>query len=244
MITFQDQIFMQFLTGFSVVAILMIAATGLAIIFGVCGVINMAHGEFIMIGAYCSYIVRQYIVGADFAYTLFLAIPLAFVIVGLLGLIVERAIIQWIYDRPLETLLATWGVGIALQVIAKLVFGSELKEAKVPRILEGGVRVIRFLQFPYYRMFLIVVAIVLLVLTFYVIFKTDLRLRLRPGRGGRRGAGADQDGIPGDGVQLRGRFLHGPRARRRRKFVGGRCRQRHHRRSRDGSLISDQQRHR
>jgi len=186
MITFQDQIFMQFLTGFSVVAILMIAATGLAIIFGVCGVINMAHGEFIMIGAYCSYLLREYIVGPNFAYTLFLAIPLAFAIVGLIGLLVERTIIRWIYDRPLETLLATWGVGIILQVVAKLVFGSELKEAKVPHILDGGVRVIRFLQFPYYRMFLIVVAIVLLALTFYIIFKTDFGLKVRAVRRNRR----------------------------------------------------------
>jgi urea transport system permease protein len=186
MITFQDQIFMQFLTGFSVVAILIVSAIGLAIIFGVAGVINMAHGEFIMVGAYCGYFIQQYIVGPSFAYTLFLAIPLAFVVVGLLGLIVERAIIQWIYDRPLETLLATWGVGIALRVLAKLVFGSELKEAKVPQVLEGGVRVVGFLQYPYYRMFLIVVAAVLLAITFYVIFKTDLGLKVRAVRRNRR----------------------------------------------------------
>jgi urea transport system permease protein len=177
---------MQFLTGFSVVAILIVSAIGLAIIFGVAGVINMAHGEFIMVGAYCGYFIQQYIVGPSFAYTLFLAIPLAFVVVGLLGLIVERAIIQWIYDRPLETLLATWGVGIALRVLAKLVFGSELKEAKVPQVLEGGVRVVGFLQYPYYRMFLIVVAAVLLAITFYVIFKTDLGLKVRAVRRNRR----------------------------------------------------------
>jgi urea transport system permease protein len=186
MITFHDQIFMQFLTGFSVVAILVIAAIGLAIIFGVAGVINMAHGEFIMVGAYCGFIVREYILGPEASWSLFLAIPVAFVIVGLLGLIVERGIIQWIYDRPLETLLATWGVGIALQVIAKLIFGSELKEAKAPAILEGGVRVIRFLQYPYYRMFLIVVAIILMALTFYVIFKTDFGLKVRAVRRNRR----------------------------------------------------------
>ena len=186
MITFEDQIFLQFLTGFSIVAILIIGAIGLAIIFGVAGVINMAHGEFIMVGAYCGFVIKQYVVGPDFAYTLFLAIPLAFVVVGLIGLIVERGIIQWIYDRPLETLLATWGVGLILQVIAKLIFGTELKEAQVPQILDGGVRVIRFLQYPYYRMFLIVFAIILLAITFYVIFKTDLGLKVRAVRRNRR----------------------------------------------------------
>lgn len=187
--TYSDQIFIQFLTGFSVVAILIIAALGLAIIFGIAGVINMAHGEFIMIGAYCGYFLQEYVVGPDFEYTLFLAIPVAFVVVGLLGLIVERTIIRWIYDRPLETLLATWGVGIALQVIVKLIFGTELKEAQVPDILEGGIRIIGFIRYPYYRIFLIVLAIVLLALVFYLLFKTDLGLKVRTVRRNRRMAG-------------------------------------------------------
>jgi urea transport system permease protein len=185
MITFEDQIFIQFLTGFSVVAILIIAALGLAIIFGIAGVINMAHGEFIMVGAYCGYILQQFVVGPDFGYTLFLAIPFAFVVVGTLGLIVERTIIQWIYDRPLETLLATWGVGIALQVIMKLIFGTELKEAQVPDILEGGVRIIGFIRYPYYRMFLIVFAIILLAAVFYLIYRTTLGLKVRAVRRNR-----------------------------------------------------------
>ena len=185
MITFEDQVFMQFLTGFSVVAILIIAAIGLAVIFGVAGVINMAHGEFIMIGAYCGYVIQRFVVGPDFTYTLFLAIPLAFCIVGLLGLLIERTIIQWIYDRPLETLLATWGVAIILQVVMKLIFGTELKEAKVPEILEGGVRVVGFMRYPYYRMFLIAAAIILLILTFYIIYKTDFGLKVRAVRRNR-----------------------------------------------------------
>jgi urea transport system permease protein len=186
MITFQDQVFIQFLIGFSVVAILIIAAMGLAIIFGVAGVINMAHGEFIMVGAYCGYVLQRYVVGPQFTYTLFLAIPMAFIVVGLLGLIVERTIIRWLYDRPLETLLATWGVGICLRVIMKLIFGSELKEAQVPDLLEGGVRIIGFIQFPYYRMFLIVFAIVLIAAVFYLLFKTDLGLKVRTVRRNRR----------------------------------------------------------
>jgi urea transport system permease protein len=174
-----QSIITQFLSGFSVVAILVIAALGLAIIFGVAGVINMAHGELIMVGAYTAAIVGK-LGGNTFA-----AIPVAFVVVGLLGLVIERGIIQWIYDRPLETLLATWGVGIILQVLVKLIFGPELYYAGAPKILEGGFRVIGRLPFPWYRLFLIVMAILLLLLVFYVIFKSDFGLKVRAVRRNR-----------------------------------------------------------
>jgi urea transport system permease protein len=174
-----QSIITQFLSGFSVVAILVIAALGLAIIFGVAGVINMAHGELIMVGAYTAAIVGK-LGGNTFA-----AIPVAFVVVGLLGLVIERGIIQWIYDRPLETLLATWGVGIILQVLVKLIFGPELYYAGAPKILEGGFRVIGRLPFPWYRLFLIVMAISLLLLVFYVIFKSDFGLKVRAVRRNR-----------------------------------------------------------
>ena len=174
-----QSIITQFHSGFSVVAILVIAALGLAIIFGVAGVINMAHGELIMVGAYTAAIVGK-LGGNTFA-----AIPVAFVVVGLLGLVIERGIIQWIYDRPLETLLATWGVGIILQVLVKLIFGPELYYAGAPKILEGGFRVIGRLPFPWYRLFLIVMAIFLLLLVFYVIFKSDFGLKVRAVRRNR-----------------------------------------------------------
>jgi urea transport system permease protein len=174
-----QSIITQFLSGFSVVAILVIAAIGLAIIFGVAGVINMAHGELIMVGAYTAAVVGK-LGGNTFA-----AIPVAFVVVGLLGLVIERGIIQWIYDRPLETLLATWGVGIILQVLVKLIFGPELYYVGAPKVLEGGFRVIGRLPFPYYRLFLIVVAILLLLLVFYVIFKSNFGLKVRAVRRNR-----------------------------------------------------------
>jgi urea transport system permease protein len=162
-----------------VVAILVIAALGLAIIFGVAGVINMAHGELIMVGAYTAAVVGK-LGGNTFA-----AIPVAFVVVGLLGLVIERGVIQWIYDRPLETLLATWGVGIILQTVIKLVFGPELYYVGAPKILEGGFRMIGRLPFPWYRLFLIIMAILLLVLVFYVIFKTSFGLKVRAVRRNR-----------------------------------------------------------
>jgi urea transport system permease protein len=173
----------QFLSGFSVVAILIIAALGLAIIFGVAGVINMAHGELIMVGAYVAAVVGQ--LGGN----TFLAIPAAFIVVGLIGLAIERSIIQWIYDRPLETLLATWGVGIVLQVVVKLIFGSELYYVGAPKVLDGGFRVIGLLPFPYYRMFLIVLAALMMAGTFYLIFRTDFGLKVRAVRRNRAIAG-------------------------------------------------------
>lgn len=174
-----ESIITQFLSGFGVVAILIIAALGLAIIFGVAGVINMAHGEFIMVGAYVATVVNQ--LGGN----TFVAIPLAFIVVGLLGLAIERGIIQWIYDRPLETLLATWGVGIALQVIIKLIFGPGLLYAGAPEMLQGGVPLIGLLPFPKYRIFLLVLALVMVAGTFYLLFKTNFGLKVRAVRRNR-----------------------------------------------------------
>jgi len=150
-----ESIITQFLSGFGVVAILVIAALGLAVIFGVAGVINMAHGEFIMVGAYTAAVVSK--LGGN----TFIAIPLAFILVGLIGLVIERSIIQWIYDRPVETLLATWGVGIALQVIVKLIFGPELLYAGAPAMIQGSVPLIGLLPVPRYSIFLLALAIVM-----------------------------------------------------------------------------------
>jgi urea transport system permease protein len=169
--------------GISVAAILAIAAIGLAIIFGVAGVINMAHGQFIMVGAYTAAVVGQ--LGGN----TFIAIPIAFVVVALLGLLVERGIIQWIYDRPLETLLATWGVGIILEVLMKVIFGPELYYVGAPKVLDGGMRIIGRLPYPYYRMFLIALAIVMVAATLYLIFRTDFGLKVRAVRRNRAMSG-------------------------------------------------------
>jgi urea transport system permease protein len=173
----------QFLIGISVGAILVVSAIGLAVIFGVAGVINMAHGQFIMVGAYTAAVVGQ--LGGN----TFLAIPVAFVVVALLGLIVERGVIQWLYDRPLETLLATWGVGIILEVLMKVIFGPELYYVGAPRILDGGIKIIGRLPYPYYRLFLIGMAILMVALTLYIIFKTNFGLKVRAVRRNRAMSG-------------------------------------------------------
>jgi len=173
----------QFLIGLSVAAILLVAALGLAVIFGVAGVINMAHGQFIMVGAYTAAVVGQ--LGGN----TFLAIPIAFLVVALLGLIVERGIIQWIYNRPLETLLATWGVGIILEVLMKVIFGPELYYVGAPKILDGAVRILGRLPFPYYRLFLIGLSIVMFLVTIWLLYRTAFGLKVRAVRRNRAMAG-------------------------------------------------------
>ena len=178
-----QSIMTQFLSGFSVVAILIIAAVGLAIVFGVAGVINMAHGEFIMVGAYTAAVVGK--LGGN----TFVAIPVCFCRGRVVGLAIERGIVQWIYDRPLETLLATWGVGIILQTVMKLIFGPELYYVGAPKILRGGFHVIGRLPFPVLSTFLDCRAALMLALVFYVIFKTDFGLKVRAVRRNRAMSG-------------------------------------------------------
>jgi urea transport system permease protein len=173
----------QFLIGLSVAGILLVAALGLAVIFGVAGVINMAHGQFIMVGAYTAAVVGQ--LGGN----TFISIPVAFLVVALLGLIVERGIIQWIYNRPLETLLATWGVGIILEVLMKVIFGPELYYVGAPGVLDGAVRIIGRLPFPLYRLFLIGLAIVMFLVTIWLLYRTAFGLKVRAVRRNRAMAG-------------------------------------------------------
>jgi urea transport system permease protein len=179
-----QQLFMQSLNGLGVAGILVIAAAGLAIIFGVAGVINMAHGQFIMVGAYTAALVDE--MGGN----MFMAIPIAFVVVALLGLVVERGVIQWIYDRPLETLLATWGVGIILEVTMKFIFGTLGRKVDWPDLLDGSVKIFaRPPHFPYYRIFHVVLALVILAVTFYLIYRTNFGLKVRAVRRNRSMAG-------------------------------------------------------
>jgi urea transport system permease protein len=179
-----NQVLMQVLNGLGYAGILVIAASGLAIIFGIAGVINMAHGQFIMVGAYTAALVDS--LGGS----LFLAIPLAFIVVALLGLVVERGVIQWIYDRPLETLLATWGIGIIIEVVIKVIFGTLGQKVGWPPLLDGNIRIFaRPPHFPYYRAFHIALAIVILVATFYILYRTRFGLKVRAVRRNRTMSG-------------------------------------------------------
>ena len=145
-----------FLTGTSTGAILLVAALGLALTFGQMGVINMAHGEFLMAGAYSAYLTQQVVTNTTLS--LVLAIPFAFGVAGLLGLALEATVIRWMYHRPLDTLLVTVGVSMALQQLAKDLFGAQGDSVFTPGWLDGHLAVFGY-NWPYVRMFTIVLAV-------------------------------------------------------------------------------------
>ena len=127
--------------GVSLGSVLLLAAIGLAITFGVMGVINMAHGEMVMIGAYVTFVVQEVIRTSYpglFDYSLLIAVPLAFLVAGLLGIVIERGIIRFLYGRPLETLLATWGLSLVLQQAIRTMFGPTNREVGNPSWMSGA----------------------------------------------------------------------------------------------------------
>ncbi|WP_184257144.1 urea ABC transporter permease subunit UrtB [Rhodopseudomonas rhenobacensis] len=127
--------------GLSLGSVLLLAAIGLAITFGVMGVINMAHGEMVMIGAYVTFVVQETIrtsYPALFDYSLLIAVPLAFLVAGLIGVVIERSIIRFLYGRPLETLLATWGLSLVLQQAVRTLFGPTNREVGNPSWMSGA----------------------------------------------------------------------------------------------------------
>jgi urea transport system permease protein len=127
--------------GLSLGSVLLLAAIGLAITFGVMGVINMAHGEMVMLGAYTTFVVQQVIRARNpglFDYSLAIAIPLAFAVAGTIGILIERGIIRFLYGRPLETLLATWGLSLILQQGVRTVFGPTNKDVGNPSWMSGS----------------------------------------------------------------------------------------------------------
>ncbi len=127
--------------GLSLGSVLLLAAIGLAITFGVMGVINMAHGEMVMIGAYVTFVVQETIRTSYphlFDYSLLMAVPLAFIVAGLIGILIERSIIRFLYGRPLETLLATWGLSLVLQQAVRTMFGPTNREVGNPTWMSGA----------------------------------------------------------------------------------------------------------
>lgn len=136
--------------GLSIAAVLLLIALGLTFTFGQMGVINMAHGEFIMAGAYTAYLLQGF---AD-RNAVLVALPVAFLVAGLMGLILERAAIRHFYGRPLDTLLLTWGVSLVLQQVARDLFGAPNVQVQSPTWLQGSLG-----PMPYNRMFILLLAV-------------------------------------------------------------------------------------
>ncbi|NMD09338.1 MAG: urea ABC transporter permease subunit UrtB, partial [Phyllobacteriaceae bacterium] len=165
------------LDALSLASIYFLAAIGLAITFGVMGVINMAHGEFIMMGAYTGYVVQLWI--PDYTLSIAVALPLAFCVTFAAGVAMERFVIRHLMNRPLETLLATFGISIALQQIAKNVFGTQARPLTAPAWLDGSMVINDIVSISYIRIAIFVLAIVFLALLLFILKRTRLGLEVR-----------------------------------------------------------------
>jgi urea transport system permease protein len=169
-------------SGISLGSILLLVALGLAITYGLMGVINMAHGELMMIGAYATYVVQglfqKYLPGA-FDWYLLAAVPAAFLAAALTGAALERGVIRFLYGRPLETLLATWGISLMLQQGVRSIFGAQNVGVENPVWMSGGVQVLGNLSLPYNRLVIIVFAAAVLLAMAWLISQTRLGLFVR-----------------------------------------------------------------
>jgi len=178
-----DTYILQIFNGISVSSILMLAASGLAITFGLMKVINMAHGEFIMIGAYVTYLIQNlflaYVDKSLFGLYFILAIPAAFIVSGLVGLVLEGTVIRFLYNRPLDSMLATWGVSLVLQQLARTIFGAPNVDVRSPGWLDGGLVISQGLQLPYKRLFIILLVIVCIAGMIVLLNKSKTGRRIR-----------------------------------------------------------------
>jgi urea transport system permease protein len=165
------------LDALSLASIFFLAAIGLAITFGVMGVINMAHGEFIMMGAYTGYVVQLFV--PNYNVSLMIALPLAFAVTFCAGVVMEKLVIRRLYHRPLETLLATFGISIALQQIAKNIFGTQARPLTSPDWLAGAWVMNDVIQISYIRIAIFVLALMFLGLIIYILKRTRLGLEVR-----------------------------------------------------------------
>ena len=163
----------QFISGLSITSILLMIALGLAIIYGTTGVINMAHGEFVMIGAYTSWFLQT-----KLGIGLIASIIPIFIITALMGFLIERLIIRHLYNRLLDTILATWGIGVILQQFIRLTVGSELKYLEIPSYMAGSMSLFGQ-QVSIYRVFIFLFAIAIFILAWFIIFKTKFGMKLR-----------------------------------------------------------------
>ena len=164
--------------GLSLGSVLVLAAIGLAITFGVMGVINMAHGELMMLGAYTTYVVQQALPG-QIGISVIIAIPLAFLVSGCVGILIERGVVRFLYGRPLETLLATFGVSLVLQQVVRDVFSANNRPVETPAWMAGSLEINEALSITYNRLYVILFMALVFGLLLLVLQKTPLGLKVR-----------------------------------------------------------------
>ncbi len=181
--------------GVSLGSILLLAALGLAITYGLMGVINMAHGELMMIGAYATYVVQSLFRNSPlFDLYLVAAVPIAFLVSALVGMALERSVIRWLYGRPLETLLATWGISLVLIQAVRTLFGAQNVQVENPGFMSGGIQVMSNLVLPWNRIVIIFFALAVLAGMWALLARTRLGLYIRGVTQNR--AMADCMGVP------------------------------------------------
>lgn len=164
--------------GLSLGAVLVLAAIGLAITFGVMGVINMAHGELMMLGAYTTYVIQK-LMPNHLGISVILSIPVAFVISALVGIVIERGIIRFLYGRPLETLLATFGVSLILQQSVRSIFSPLNRSVATPEWMSGSWQINDFLSLTWNRFYILVFCLMVFVLLLQILKRTRLGLEVR-----------------------------------------------------------------
>ena len=169
-----DQLFF----GLSLGSVLLLAAIGLAITFGVMGVINMAHGEMLMLGAYTTYVV-QLMMPNMINYSLWVAIPAAFLVSGAVGVLIERCVIRFLHGRPLETLLATFGISLILQQLVRTVFSPLNRRVAAPDWMSGSWEINPVLSLTYNRLTILIFALIVFVALLLIMKKTTLGLQVR-----------------------------------------------------------------
>ena len=164
--------------GLSLGSVLVLAAIGLAITFGVMGVINMAHGELIMLGAYTTYVIQQ-IMPNHIGLSLVLAVPAAFIVSGIVGILIERLVIRHLYGRPLETLLATFGISLILQQVVRTVFSPLNRAVETPAWMAGSLEINPALSLTYNRLYIIFFCLAVFTLLYLIIKRTSLGLSVQ-----------------------------------------------------------------
>ncbi|MGH1484862.1 MAG: urea ABC transporter permease subunit UrtB [Cellvibrionaceae bacterium] len=164
--------------GLSLGSVLLLVAAGLAITFGVMGVINMAHGEMIMLGAYTTYVI-QLLLPNNIALSIFIAIPAAFIVSGLFGVLIERGVIQFLKGRPLETLLATFGISLVLQQLVRTVFSPLNRQVATPEFMSGALEINSVFSITYNRLYILIFALLVFFVLQLILKKTSLGLNVR-----------------------------------------------------------------